>query len=689
MATSDDKIIILPDLISSCPFELECSPHYEAVSKETDAWLSSRGIYNDESVTKYSLFEALIYPRASRRRLRDLCELGVLIFTYDQIHDSRSKDDISEQAKQQMLCNISDACQPAGTFKPLTLFASVTHEWWQRILAYTTPVFQQRFKTTFRDTVEASFRQETYEKDHQTLPDLKTYIELRRNTCYGPMTYTLIEFSLGFDLPDECLANETLKRLMNCMVDAASWTNDIYSFNVEQSEGQYNLISVLMNANPPLSIQQAMDQAGQMVIDEYAHFERLQRQLPSWGADIDDQVEKYVDGLGKVIRGNLCWCFETQKYFGSETEEVKRTRCIKLLPPTTTVQENLLHSQKNAKVSSSTHKGKDNAHQLNDSQNKMNHNMDINSNGNLDDILEPFNYLKSLPGKNVRSKLIEALNYWFQVSEEKFKIIDEIMGMLHNASLLMDDIEDGSALRRGSPVAHLIYGTPLTINAAELVCFLAIQKAYTLNNPNVGRILIDHLVDLHKGQGYDIWWRENNICPTEENYYKMIDNKCGGLFHLTLDLLKTCSPVNLTEEKTKAINELCQTFGLFFQIRDDYCNLVSIEYTQKKTFCEDLTEGKYSFPIIHAIQNRPHDNRVQNILKQRTNNMNLKREVVKLLHDFGSIKYTKDKCMKLADECYGLIKKLEDNIHFRIIMNHLTLIFDDSTQNDSMQSKHT
>ncbi|CAF0989874.1 unnamed protein product [Adineta steineri] len=390
-----------------------------------------------------------------------------------------------------MLCNISDACQPAGTFKPLTLFASVTHEWWQRILAYTTPVFQQRFKTTFRDTVEASFRQETYEKDHQTLPDLKTYIELRRNTCYGPMTYTLIEFSLGFDLPDECLANETLKGLMNCMIYAAGWANDIYSFNVEQSEGQYNLISVLMNANPPLSIQQAMDQAGQMVIDEYAHFERLQRQLPSWGADIDDQVEKYVDGLGKVIRGNLCWCFETQKYFGSETEEVKRTRCIKLLPPTTTVQENLLHSQKNAKVSSSTHKGKDNAHQLNDSQNKMNHNMDINSNGNLDDILEPFNYLKSLPGKNVRSKLIEALNYWFQVSEEKFKIIDEIMGMLHNASLLMDDIEDGSALRRGSPVAHLIYGTPLTINAAELVCFLAIQKAYTLNNPNVGRILID------------------------------------------------------------------------------------------------------------------------------------------------------------------------------------------------------
>ncbi|CAF1073301.1 unnamed protein product [Adineta steineri] len=689
MATSDANIIILPDVISSCPFELECNPHYEVVSKETDAWVSSHGMSHDESVTKYSLFEALIYPRASRRRLRDICDFCVVGFTYDHELDSRSKHDISEQAIKQIFYNMCDSCQPAGSFKPLTIFASVIHEWWQRILVNATPTFQQRFRTTFRDAIEASLHQETYNGDHRTLPDLQTYIKLRRSSAHGPLTYTLLQYSIDFDPPDECMANETLKRLMNCMIDAGAWANDIYSFNNEQSEGSYNLISVLMNANPSLSIQQAMDQVGQMIIDVYADFERLRSQLPSWGADIDDQVKKYVDGLGMVVRGNLCWSFEADRYFGSEREEVKRTRCIKLLPPKTTVQDNILHSQKNAEISSTNHKDKHNVHQINDSQSKTNHNMDNNICENLDDILEPFNYLKSLPGKNVRSKLIEAFNYWFQVPDEKLRVIDEIMGMLHNASLLIDDIEDGSELRRGSPVAHLIYGTPLTINAAELVCFLAIQKAYTLDSPDVGRILIDHLVELHKGQGYDIWWRENNICPTEENYYKMIDNKCGGLFRLTLDLLRICSPINFTEEKTKAINELCQTFGLFFQIRDDYCNLVSTEYTQKKTFCEDLTEGKYSFPIIHAIQNRPNDNRIQNVLKQRTNNMNLKQEVVKLLHEFGSIKYTKDKCMKLADECYALIKKLEDNIHFRIIMNNLTLIFDDSTQNDSMQSKHT
>ncbi|CAF4202334.1 unnamed protein product [Adineta steineri] len=202
-----------------------------------------------------------------------------------------------------------------------------------------------------------------------------------------------------------------------------------------------------MNANPSPSIQQAMDQAGQMVIDVYAHFERLRRQLLSWGADIDAQIEKFVDGMGKLLRGNLRWSFETPRYFGSEREEVKRTKCIKLLPPKTTVQENIIHLEKDAKISSSSHKDKHDVYQLNGSQNKMHYKMDNNSYGNLDDISEPFKYLNSLPGKNVRSKLIDAFNYWFQVTEEKFEVIDEIIGMLHNASLLMDDIEDGSELR--------------------------------------------------------------------------------------------------------------------------------------------------------------------------------------------------------------------------------------------------
>jgi geranylgeranyl diphosphate synthase type 3 len=189
------------------------------------------------------------------------------------------------------------------------------------------------------------------------------------------------------------------------------------------------------------------------------------------------------------------------------------------------------------------------------------------------------------------------------------------------------------------------------------------------------------LIELHIGQGEDIWWRDNHICPTEENYCQMVIRKCGGLFQMALDLLKICSSIELHEETNKAINDLCKNLGLLFQIRDDYCNLVSNEYALSKSYCEDLSEGKYSFPVIHAIQSRPNDTRIRNVLKKRTNNDSLKREIVRLLHEFGSIEYTKNKCIKLADECQALIDKLEAGVQFQVILNQLTAIFDELAQN--------
>jgi geranylgeranyl diphosphate synthase, type III len=87
-------------------------------------------------------------------------------------------------------------------------------------------------------------------------------------------------------------------------------------------------------------------------------------------------------------------------------------------------------------------------------------------------LLEAFRYISQIPGKDIRGKLIDAFQVWMQIPEEKIVTIKEIITELHNASLLVDDIEDGSHLRRGIPVAHAIYGVPTTINTANYVYFL-------------------------------------------------------------------------------------------------------------------------------------------------------------------------------------------------------------------------
>lgn len=102
----------------------------------------------------------------------------------------------------------------------------------------------------------------------------------------------------------------------------------------------------------------------------------------------------------------------------------------------------------------------------------------------------------------------------------------------------------------------------------------------------------------------EIYWRDNFTCPTEADYKLMTIRKTGGLFMLAIRLMKLFSKNN------KDFSKLTAILGLYFQIRDDYCNLSLKEYSENKSFCEDLTEGKFSFPLIHAINSQTQDKQV-------------------------------------------------------------------------------
>lgn len=99
-------------------------------------------------------------------------------------------------------------------------------------------------------------------------------------------------------------------------------------------------------------------------------------------------------------------------------------------------------------------------------------------------------------------------------------------------------MEDNSILRRGIPVAHNIFGTAQTINSANYVYFLALQEVRKLNSPTAIEIYTEELLNLHKGQGMDLFWRDTLTCPTEEEYLEMVDNKTGGLFRLAVKLMQ-------------------------------------------------------------------------------------------------------------------------------------------------------
>lgn len=284
-------------------------------------------------------------------------------------------------------------------------------------------------------------------------------------------------------------------------------------------------------------------------------------------------------------------------------------------------------------------------------------------------LMEPYSYILQVPGKQVREKLIHGFNFWLKISDEKLHVIADVVKMLHNSSLLIDDIEDNSNLRRGMPVAHKIYGVAHTINSANYVYFKALERVVSLDHPECINIFTEELLELHRGQGMDIYWRDSYTCPTEEEYKEMVQRKTGGLFRLAVKLMQTFS-----ENKSNFV-PLLDTLALFFQIRDDYANLLSEEYKENKSFCEDLTEGKFSFPIIHGIRNDSNSTRLMNILKQRTTDVDIKKYFVDYLEQVGSFAYTKVVLKELEDKAQGLIASLGGNPHLSAVVVQLAKLY--------------
>ena len=307
-------------------------------------------------------------------------------------------------------------------------------------------------------------------------------------------------------------------------------------------------------------------------------------------------------------------------------------------------------------------------------------------------LFSPYQHVASLSSKNVRSRFVDAFNAWLNLPEAAAEGVKRIVDKLHNASLLVDDIEDSSVMRRGAPTAHQLFGMPLTLNCANHVYFVALSDvlglvrsvAASLLNPandksemaaalrqhyeknemrltlQLTTIFTNELVELHEGQGLDILWRDTFTCPTLEQYDAMVLKKTGGLFRLALRMMLALappetagaeqqgSPSSRTEEQ---LLDLVNHIGIFFQTLDDLLNVTSDDYHQNKSFCDDLTEGKFSYPVIHCIlESRARDDhRLFHIIRQRPRDNEVKAFAVKLMQDSGSIRACKARVEQLRD----------------------------------------
>ncbi|XP_063916578.1 terpene synthase-like isoform X1 [Zophobas morio] len=276
---------------------------------------------------------------------------------------------------------------------------------------------------------------------------------------------------------------------------------------------------------------------------------------------------------------------------------------------------------------------------------------------------------------NVMKRLWRAFNYWINCPKGKQRIIAEIGDNLYNVGLLLDDIEDNAILRRGAPAAHLIYGLASTVYAIIYRMIILIEQLLDVSENK--EIVTDYVIEagtqLLRGQGVEIYFRDTCICPTYEDYKHIINDRWVSLLNFGLRMLQL-----FVENENKDFTSLLTTISVFIQIYNDYINLhnpkagantclinllipLSFQYSNVKTYCDDITEGKFTFPMIHAIRTHPDDHHLIDIIRKRPTDLETKKVFVNILESFGSFEYTRKTLGKLRGDILSEVDNLQLN----------------------------
>src|SRR3989337_743580 len=188
-----------------------------------------------------------------------------------------------------------------------------------------------------------------------------------------------------------------------------------------------------------------------------------------------------------------------------------------------------------------------------------------------------------------------------------FAIIPEVV---HNGTIMVDDIEDDSEFRRGKRCAHRLFGLDVAINAGNTMYYLPLlplvknrDKLSAEKLSKIYEIYVQEMINLSLGQAIDIAWHKGLADAdkiTEAQYLQMCAYKTGTLASMAAKIAAVLCEAS--EDTVERLGRFAEALGVAFQIQDDVLDLTSNELAKKKGGRgQDITEGKRSLIVIHTL----------------------------------------------------------------------------------------
>jgi geranylgeranyl pyrophosphate synthase len=230
-----------------------------------------------------------------------------------------------------------------------------------------------------------------------------------------------------------------------------------------------------------------------------------------------------------------------------------------------------------------------------------------------------------------------------------YAIIPEV---IHNGTLMVDDIEDASELRRGKPCTYKICGVDVAINAGNAMYYLPLLplienrgKIPPRKLQKVYEVYAQEMINLSLGQAMDIAWHRGMAkadTVKEEDYLQMCAYKTGTLARMAARMAAVLAGAN--EQLVEKLGHFAESVGIAFQMQDDVLDLTDSEFSDNKGGRgQDITEGKRSLIVIRTLNTSGASDRKRliEILNMHTSSQKIRDEAINIMKKYGAIDYTK------------------------------------------------
>jgi geranylgeranyl diphosphate synthase type I len=218
--------------------------------------------------------------------------------------------------------------------------------------------------------------------------------------------------------------------------------------------------------------------------------------------------------------------------------------------------------------------------------------------------------------------------------------------LVHNFTLVHDDIMDNDEMRHGTATVHRFYGMPLAILSGDIL----FSKAFELLTFNCRKVgipdksitdMVAHLsfacTEICEGQAIDVEVASSTNFPTVQQYIDMIGKKTATLFEVSCALGALSSP-NHTIIDIKNLSSFGRNIGIAFQLIDDLIGVIGDPELTGKAAGNDIREGKKTYPILLALKNTRKEDaeKIKRVFGSRQKAMSQDiKEAVRIISDIG------------------------------------------------------